>query len=132
MRFLRDRFSKWLSKWIRKIPKNDWDFELVELTDSQGDPILGVKIIRGLYTGLVYYYSSVKVMESPEQETATIRFGFNIVEPCPGLVDEPLTQMMGEILSELIMAGEVVTQTRFDKESNAQIRNDHPEESDSQ
>ncbi len=95
-------------------PQLDIDYMLTECVGEEGEALSGVKILTGQYKDLVYYYTSVKVMESPDGTSATLEFEYKIPTPTEIVDDGSLHRMMGEILIELIreqskVGGEFVT-----------------------
>jgi hypothetical protein len=91
------------------------DWTLIEWFDDDGEPISCIKLLTGQFKDLVYYYTSVKVVEAPEQESATLKFHIMIVGDPITFNDrkreQELYAVAFEILKQLIEQehGEYVT-----------------------
>lgn len=107
MSYLRDLFFTWINKLRKKtdIPLYQKDWELTEWYDEDAEPISAIKILTGQFANLVYYYTYVKVLEDPEQNCATIKFGYhpiNLSEDITPLKKEQMEYLMFQILQQLI------------------------------
>ena len=96
-----------------------------EMDDGEIDKITGIGILKGKYKGVVYHYHKARVIE--EGALARLQFGFSIVSSGEHDIDdltkdEKFHTIMGEILSDIIMAQQQDEQTRINnfKESNLQ------------
>jgi hypothetical protein len=106
-----------LSKLIRKKKRLQFelDWQFTEWFDDTGEPVSCIKLLTGQFKDLVYYYTSVKVVESPDQDCATIKFGIMIVGDPITFNDrkreQELYAIASEILEQLIQQdhGEYVT-----------------------
>ena len=97
--------------------KEGVDYKFV---DTEGSDLTALRILRGRFSGVVYYYTGVRISE--ENGMAKLSFGYAILET--GKYDEnylydsdEFDTLMGDILKELILKEEVYEQTRtFDTE----------------
>lgn len=102
-----------------KAPKIDLDYELYNYPDSD---LTGVRLLRGEYQGVIYYYGKVKFSELGE--VGQLSFGFQVTHPGKHdynslQTDEKFVTIMGDILREILL-------------NNEQTRTQHTEESDLQ
>lgn len=104
MRFLQDLFSMW-SKLFRKQTKLQFeiDWTLIEWFDDNGEPISCIKLLTGQFKDLVYYYTFVKIVEHPDGDSATIKFGYKLLSE-EQFINETaeLHKLMFTILQDLI------------------------------
>jgi hypothetical protein len=83
--------------------KLDEDFRFHDFPDTD---LTGIRILRGSYAGVLYYYTNAAVEE--QGYLATLRFGYMVVDS--GNLnkmdlekDENFVTMLGDILSEIIL-----------------------------
>lgn len=106
---------------FQKKPKKlklDLDYELYNYPDSD---LTGVRLLRGEYQNVIYYYGKVKFSELGE--VGQLSFGFQVTDSGNHNYDllqndEKFVTIMGDILREILI--------------NEQTRTQHPEESDIQ
>ena len=62
-----------------------------------------VKVTGGRYEGIVFLPGKVQFQENDSQETATFRFGYNIIEnPEKCEVDKRMESFIGDVIIELL------------------------------
>jgi hypothetical protein len=81
----------------------DEDFQFHDFPETD---LTGIRILKGPYAGVLYYYTNASVEESGH--LATLKFGFMIVESANHSKndlekDENYVIMLGDILSEIIL-----------------------------
>ena len=87
----------------KKPPKNGVDYEFYNIT---GSTLTGIRLLKGKFSGVAYYYGVVKVVE--DLDIAKLTFEFKIME-CGNHSEESLhnsaefVTMIGDILTELII-----------------------------
>ena len=79
------------------------DYEFHDFEDSD---LTGIRIIKGPYAGILYYYTGASVAE--EGFGAVFKFGYQVVESGEYarkdlIDDEKFVTMMGDILTTLIL-----------------------------
>ena len=97
--------------------KEGVDYKFINIEDSD---LSAVQILHGSFSGVIYHYNSVKVIE--EGEFARLSFGYSILDSGKHdevylINNEKFDMLMGDILTEMILKEEVYEQTRaFDTE----------------
>lgn len=92
--------------WKRqKKLKLNIDYEIYNFPDSD---LSGIRLLKGKYRGVIYYYGVVKFSELSSMELGRLSFEFRIVESST-FTDEQLYSddkfviMLGDILAEMIV-----------------------------
>jgi hypothetical protein len=114
-----------MSNLFRKKPrvyKEEKDYHFIDFKDSD---ITGVELLVDEYKGVIYHYHSARVVE--EGELARLQFGYTIVHSGEHDIDvlnsdEKLHIIMGDILTQILLA----------KEKDEQIRTDNSQKLDLQ
>lgn len=97
--------------------KENVDFEFYDVEDYG---ITAIKIIKGKFKDVIYYYQGASISE--EGEMARLRFGYQILEAGNFSIEfltnsEEFNTLMGDLLTQLIVKEDVYGQTRtFDTE----------------
>jgi hypothetical protein len=83
--------------------KLDEDFQFHDFPDTD---LTGIRILKGPYAGVLYYYTNAAVEE--QGYLATLKFGYMIVDSANYAKnelekDEKCVTMLGDILSEIIL-----------------------------
>lgn len=101
----------------------DWTFVNPDGYDFDNAPVTAIGVLMEEYKGVLYHYHKVRVVE--EGEAARLQFGYTILQSGKHDIDdltkdEKFHTIMGDILSEIIMAQKQDEQTRINnfKESN--------------
>jgi hypothetical protein len=109
-------------RWIKpKTPKEGVDYEFYHIENSD---LTGIKLLKGDYRGITYYYGTVKLIE--QGALANLKFEFKVLDSGTHdeealQTDEKFVTILGDILTELIIS---------ESAKNEQTRNEHPEEFD--
>jgi len=103
----------------------DWTFVNPDGYDFEDAPVTAIGLLMEEYKGVLYHYHKARVVE--EGEAARLQFGYTILNSGEHDIDdltkdEEFHTIMGEILSDIIMAQQQDEQTRINnfKESNLQ------------
>ena len=103
----------------------DWTFVNPDGDDFEDAPVTAIGLLMEEYKGVLYHYHKARVVE--EGEGARLQFGYTILNSGKYDIDdltkdEKFHTIMGEILSDIIMAQQQDEQTRINnfKESNLQ------------
>jgi hypothetical protein len=104
-----------------KTPKEGVDYEFYNITNSD---LTGIRLLKGSYRGVTYYYGVVKLIE--QGMLANLKFEFKVIDS--GTHDEDSLQsdekfvtILGDILTELIIS---------EKATNEQTGTDNTEKFD--
>jgi hypothetical protein len=102
-----------------KLLKIDLDYQLYNYPDSD---LTGVRLLRGEYQDVIYYYGKVKFSELGE--VGQLSFGFQVTHPGKHdynslQTDEKFVTIMGDILREILIHNEQ-TRTLNTEESDLQ------------
>ena len=95
----------------------DWTFVNPDGYDFEDTPVTAIGLLMEEYKGVLYHYHKARVVE--EGEAARLQFGYTILNSGEHDIDD-LTKddkfhtIMGDILSEIIMAQKQNEQTRID------------------
>jgi len=108
--------------WMKpKTPKEGVDYEFYNITNSD---LTGIRLLKGSYRGVTYYYGVVKLIE--QGMLANLKFEFKVIDS--GTHDEDSLQsdekfvtILGDILTELIIS---------EKATNEQTGTDNTEKFD--
>ncbi len=111
MEILWEKITFWKKQ---KVYKEGKDFVFIPFKNSE---ITGINIIDGKYSGVVYHYHKVRVLE--EGAIARLQFGYTIVAPGNYDIDdlnsdEEFVTIMGDILSQILISKPKDEQTRTD------------------
>ena len=100
--------------------KESIDFKLHDFEDTD---LTGIEILRGVYAGVVYYYTYASVTE--ELNMAKLKFGYHVVnlmkyDKDALTEDATFVTMLGDILTELILTEKQIepTRTLYSEESD--------------
>lgn len=86
-----------------KTPLEGVDFDFHKIQDSD---LTGIKLLKGKYRDIIYYYGVVKIQE--QGELATVNFEFKVLESTIYTEeqlqkDTEFVTLLGEILTEIII-----------------------------
>lgn len=86
-----------------KTPLEGVDFDFHKIQDSD---LTGIKLLKGKYRDITYYYGVVKIQE--QGELATVNFEFKVLESTIYTEeqlqkDTEFVTLLGEILTEIII-----------------------------
>jgi uncharacterized protein YxeA len=111
-----------VSLWIMKNQKleEEKDYRFVEI----GNDIIGVELLTGDFSGVIYHYGMVKFEE--QGEGAVLNFNFTIIDTAGRYLEDlnnnqELFKIMGDILTDVL-----ISQKGFDEKN----RRDNTEEFD--
>jgi len=80
MSYLRDLFSTWINKFRKKNKlRYEIDWQLSEWFDEDGEAVSCIKILTGQFKNIVYRYTYVKILEDHENNTAVVKYGYDII-----------------------------------------------------
>ena len=106
-----------LTNPFRKKPrvyKEDRDYNFIDFKESD---ITGIELLVDEYKGVIYHYHSARVVE--EGELSRLQFGYTIVHSGEHDIDvlnsdEKLHTIMGDILTQILLAKAKDEQIRTD------------------
>jgi len=103
----------------------DWQFVNPDGYTFEDAPVTAIGLFIEEYKGVLYHYHKARVVE--QGEGAKLEFGYTILQPGEHDIDdltkdEKFITIMGDILSDIIMAQKQDEQTRINnfKESHLQ------------
>lgn len=108
--------------WTKpKTPKEGVDYEFYNIEESD---LTGIKLLKGSYREVTYYYGTVSMKE--QGALATLSFEYRILNPNNYTEEElqndsKFVTLLGDILTEIIIS---------ESAYHEQIRKDHSEEFD--
>jgi len=103
----------------------DWQYVNPDGATFEDAPVTAIGLMIPEYEGVLYHYHKARVVE--EGEGARLQFGFTILSPGTHDIDElqkdgEFEEIMGEILSDIIMAQQKHEQTRIDNTEEPNIQ----------
>lgn len=103
----------------------DWQYVNPDDYNFEDAPVTAVGLMIPEYEGVLYHYHKARVVE--EGEGARLQFGFTILSPGTHDIDDlqkdgEFQEIMGEILSDIIMAQKQHEQTRIDNTEEPDIQ----------
>jgi len=103
----------------------DWQYVNPDGATFEDAPVTAIGLMIPEYEGVLYHYHKARVVE--EGEGARLQFGFTILSPGTHDIDElqkdgEFEEIMGEILSDIIMAQQKHEQTRIDNTEESDIQ----------
>ena len=115
------KFQFWKNWTKPKTPEEGVDYEFYHIEDSD---LTGIKLLKGSYREVTYYYGTVKMQD--QGALATLSFEYRILKPGNHTeeslqIDDDFVKLLGDILTEIIIN---------ESAQHEQIRKDHSEEFD--
>lgn len=116
-----EKIQFWKNWTKPKTPKEGVDYEFYHIEESD---LTGIKLLKGIYRGITYYYGTVKLIE--QGALANLKFEFKVLNSGTHTEealqsDEKFVTILGDILTELIISQSATYE---------QTRNNNTEESD--
>ena len=111
---------------VSKYKENvDWTFVNPDGYDFDDAPVTAIGVLMEEYKGVLYHYHKARVVE--EGEAARLQFGYTILNSGEHDIDdltndEKFHTIMGDILSQIIMAQQENEQTRTDNSQKLNIQ----------
>jgi len=98
------------------------DYEL--MADAKDDQAYVVKLISGDYAGVLYRYTTVKILEGPE--TATLQYTTEIVDDVGGIIlsMDDFYQWTTDVLHDILMSLQDANSVKFEDENGRSINFD--------
>ena len=103
----------------------DWTYVAPDGYTFEDTPVMAVGLLMEEYKGVLYHYQKARVVE--EGEAARLQFGYTILKPGEHDIDdltndEKFHTIMGDILSQIIMAQQEDEQIRTDNSQKLNIQ----------
>lgn len=106
-------FKKQTNKYKESV---DWQFVNPDGYDFEDAPVTAIGLLIDEYKGVLYHYHKARVVE--EGEGARLQFGYTILQPGEHdpdelMKDEKFIEIMGDILSEIIITQQQTDQNKI-------------------